>query len=208
MKRLLAPLLILAAAACATKDAQTRKAVNLSKGHFSDTATVKDDYLDTIATITTVNGLTQKHGLMSMVWDDNFLRAFIDKRTGETSFQLYQVIYYTGGGWNFYQTANYETPSGPQSKPATVIHRDVDCSGSRYSGCTYVEHVAFDVEQSVLRAVAADYMAGRRAGWGFKFSARSGGSYNERMLSAEIAGLLDAVDAYLRRKGLARNSTT
>lgn len=205
MKHLLALLLAFAATGCATKEAQIRKAENLSKEHFKNTATLEDDSLETVARITTVNGFAEKRGMLGIVWDDNFLRTFIDKDSGSTSFQLYQVIYYQGSGWNFYQTANYETPSGPQSKPVTVIKQDVQCTGSRYGGCTYVEHVAFDVEEGVLRAVAANYAPGRRAGWSFKFRAKSGNTYNDGMLAAEIAGLLDAVDEYRKRKSLAYN---
>jgi hypothetical protein len=137
----------------------------------------------------------------------NFLRAFIDKKSGKTSFQVYQVIYYQGSGWNFFQRVNFETPSGPQSKPATVIKRDVDCTGSRYSGCTYIEHVAFDVDESLLRTIASGYSPGKSSTWKFKFTAKSGQDYNDGMLPAEVAGLLDKVDEYLASKGLARTST-
>lgn len=206
MNYAMALLLALALTGCATttREAQIQTALSLTKEHFKNTAMVKDDSLDTVATITTVNGFQEKRGLLGIVWDDNFLRAFIDKKTGKTSFQLYQVIYYQGSGWNFYQTVNFETPSGPQSKPVTVISRDVDCTGSRYSGCTYVEHVAFDVDESLLRTIAVNYSPGQRAGWKFKFTAKSGKDYNDGMLPAEIAGLLDKVDEYLNGKGFAR----
>lgn len=132
----IALLLALALSGCTTtsRESQLQTALSLTKEHFKNTAMVKDDSLDTIATISTVNGFQEKRGLLGIVWEDNFLRAFIDKKTGKTSFQLYQVINYQGGGWNFYQTVNFETTSGPQSTPVTVISRDVDCTGSRYGG--------------------------------------------------------------------------
>lgn len=136
------------------------------------------------------------------MWDDNFLRAFVDEKSGRTTIQLYQVIYYQGSGWNFYQTVNFETASGPESRPVTIIKRDVDCSGSRYSGCTYVEHVGFDVDEKLLRIIAERYQPGQRAGWKFKFSAKSGKEYNDGMLPAEVAGFLETLDAYRTAKGL------
>ena len=195
--------LILAGCATANREAQIQTAINLSKEHFRSTALVKDDSLDTVATISTVNGFQEKRGLLGVVWDDNFLRALVEKKTGRTTVQLYQVIYYQGSGWNFYQTVNFETTSGPESRPVTIIKRDVDCSASRYSGCTYVEHVAFDVDEKLLRVVAERYQPGQLAVWRFKFSAKSGKDYNDGMLPAEVAGLLEALDGYRAARGLA-----
>lgn len=100
MKHLIIILFSLAITGCATnsREAQIQTAINLTPEHFKNTATVKDDSLDTIATITTVNGFQEKRGLLGIVWDDNFLRAHINKKTGQTSFQVYQSIYYQSSG--------------------------------------------------------------------------------------------------------------
>ena len=192
----------LAGCAGTTREGQIQTALSLTKEHFKNTATIKDDSLDTKATITTVNGFQEKRGLLGIVWDDNFLRAFINKKTGQTTIQLYQIIYYQGSGWNFFQTVNYETPDGPESRPATIISRDVDCSGSRYSGCIYTEHVGFDIDEKLLHTIAAGYQPGQRAAWKFKFNAKSGKDYNDGMLPAEVAGFLEAIDAYRASRGL------
>lgn len=201
----LAAAIAVALAGCAstTREAQVQTAISLTKEHFKNTATIKDDSLDTTATITTVNGLQEKRGLLGIVRDDNFLRAFIDKKTGRTTIQLYQVIYYQGSGWKFYQTVNYETPTEPESRPVMIISRDVDCSGSRYSGCTYTEHVGFDVDEKLLRTIAVGYQPGQPVGWKFKFNAKSGKDYNDGMLTAEVAGFLEAIDAYRASRGMA-----
>lgn len=203
MKFWLFLILALAVSGCATttKDEQIQNFLSLTKEHFKSVATVMDDPLDTVATITTANGFQETHGLLGIVWDDNFLRSFVDKKTGKTSFQLYQVLRYQGSGWNFYQTVNFESPSGPQSKPVTVISRDVDCAGSRYSGCTYTEHVAFNADESLLQAIATNYLPEKRVVWKFKFMAQSGQVHNDGMSSAEITGLLEKVDEYRNSKG-------
>jgi hypothetical protein len=193
-----AALLALLVTGCGTirTQAELESALSLTKEHFRNSATVEDDSLDTVAKIRTLHGFQERRGLLGIVWDDNFLRAFIDKKTGKTVFQLYQVIYYDGA-WNFFYTANFETPSGPQSKPVTVIERDVvDCSGRYYISCSYVEHVAFDIDESLLRTIAAKYAPGQHAAWKFKFDAKSGQEYKDGMLAAEIAGLLEKVDEY------------
>jgi hypothetical protein len=203
MRTLLLCLIAFAVSACAANSqrAQAERALELTPDHFRLTASVKDDALDTIATLTTVNGFQQKHGLLGVVWDDNFVRAFIDKKTGKTAFQLYQVIRYTGRRWHFYQSVNYETPSGPLSRELTVINRDVDCTSTLGGGCTYAEHVAFDVEESLLRRIAASYGPGKPVAWKFKFLARSGGELHTLLLPAEARGAISAVDAYRARRG-------
>lgn len=208
MKYVMALLLASAVTGCAAKERQVQGVLDMSKDHFKNTAAVEDSSLDTIATINTFKGLPGQEETAGLVWDDNFLRAFVHKDSGRTSFQLYQVIIYQGDGWRFYDTVSHETPSGPQSKSVTVIKRDVHCTGHRYSGCTYVETVAFDVEESLLRTFAAKYSPGGEAGWGFKFNARSGTWYMGRILYAETAGLLGAVDDYINSKGIVPRSAT
>jgi hypothetical protein len=179
-----------------SKEAQIDAVRTLTKEHFYRTAVVHDDPLDTVATITTARGFQEKHGIMGFVYDDNFLRAFIDKNTGEVTYQVYQVIHYQDRSWNFYNRVNFETLAGPQSRNVTVIGRDVDCAGSRYRGCTYVEDVGFEVDDSLLRAVASRYVPGDLNVWKFKFGAKSGEDHRDGILSSEVAGFLDRVDAY------------
>ena len=190
-----------------TRESQVETAISLTREHFKNTATIKDDSLDTTATITTVNGFQGKRGLLGIVWDDNFLRAFIDKKTGRTTFQLYQIIYCQGRGWDFFQTVNYQTLTGVESHPVTVIERDVDCRSWRTRGCLYTEHIGFDVDEKLLRTVAADYQSGQRWAWKFKLNAKSGRDYTDGVLPAEIAGLLDKVDEYVTSRGLPQSTT-
>jgi len=198
---------VLAAAisGCATtnREEQLQAAFSLTKEHFKNTATIKDDSLDTTAVITTLNGFQEKRGLLGIVWDDNFLRAFINKKTGKFSIQLYQVISYQGSGWNFYQSVNYETPNGPEARQVSSINRDVDCSNARYGGCKYTEHIGFEVDEKLLRTIAAGYQPGQQVVWKFKFNAKSGKEHNNGMLPAEIAGFFEAVDEYRVGHGFA-----
>ena len=140
-----------------------------------------------------------------IVWDDNFLRAFVDKKTGETRYQVYNVIYYKSSSWRFYYQANYETPNGPKTCQLTIISHDVDCTGSKYGGCTYNEHVAFLVEEELLRTIAEKYKTswqpGIKAAWRYKLKAKAGSDYQDGILPAEIVGLLERVDEYKKSKG-------
>lgn len=176
---------------------QTKKAMILPKEHFKTTATIKDDSLDTIAVIDTSRGFQIKKSLLNFWSDDNFLRAFIDKKSGEVTFQVYQSIYYRGTHWSNYELANYETFNAPESKVVTTINSDVHCDSlSSSNGCEYVENVGFDVDESLLRAIAKINPVGDPIAWKFKFIAKSGVDYQSFMLPTEVAGLLDAVDEY------------
>jgi len=175
----------------------------LTREHFYQTSKLSDDSLDILATISTVDGYQEKHGLLGIVWNDNFLRVFIDKKTGSTKFQIYQTINYDAASWMFYRSVSYETPSGPNTADLTDIKKSFDCSGaSKYQGCSYVEHVGFYVSETILRRLSSGYTPGETKVWKFKFTALSGDTLDETMTLAEIAGALDAVDAYRSGHGL------
>lgn len=176
-------------------------ALALTPDHFRQTAEIEDDSLDVTANINTRLGMAKKQGLLGIVWDDNFLRAIVDKKTGATVFQVYQWINYTGD-WRFYNTVNFETPDGPSQASLTRISQDVlSCSGSRYGGCTHSEHFAFTVDEALLRTIAAGYRPGQEAVWRFKYGASQAEDWQDGLLPAEVAGFLQAVDAYREGKG-------
>lgn len=205
MKKIAAiPALVLMLAGCSTLDSQVEDAKKLTKEHFRNTATLQDDSLDTVATITTVNGLQLKNGLLGVVGDDNFLRAFIDKKTGQVTYQFYQALRYRDSGWRYYNRINYKTVEGVQSTPATIISRNVDCTDSQYGGCNYEENVAIILDEKVLRMFASIYNPTKPAGLMFKIASKSGVEYSDGMLVSEIAGLLERVDAYRSANGFSK----
>lgn len=173
--------------------------LSLSMEHFRDTATLKDDALDTVATITTEPGFIEHQGLLRVVMHDTFLRGFIDKKTGETTTQVYEWITYDGA-WRFYETANFSTLNGPVSVPATQIDKDLD--GCSTLSCTHTEHVAFTIPDAYLRALAAAYVPGKPAIWLYKFIPKSGPDFADGLSNAEVAGFIAKIDAYKAAHGL------
>lgn len=135
---------------------------------------------------------------MKIVWDDTFLRSFVDKKTGKTTFQVYQRFAYTSSGWRFYQSANYESDTGLKSTEVTKIGSDVDCSYSRYSGCTYYETIGFEVDELVLRSVANKFSLGALTAWKIRFKSKAGVDSDQGLVAAEVSGLLAVVDRYRR----------
>lgn len=162
---------------------------------FRDRATLHDDALDTVATITTADGFVERAPLLGPPPADVFLRAFIDKRTGRASYQVYVSTRYRYYGWADWLSVNYATPEGPVSARLVRIAR---LKGSCRNGyrCPRVETVGFAVDEPRLRSQAAIHVAGDVTPWLFKLMARNGAEQVEMLSAAEIAGLLMAVDAY------------
>jgi hypothetical protein len=167
--------------------------LSLTAEHFSDTATVTDAPLDAKATISTERGFVESSGPLHMVWHDEFLSADIDKNTGQKSFRVHALITYKAN-WRFYETATYQTPSGPKTVQAAQVSKEgMNCA---VGDCLYTEHVAFPVDEPLLRELAAANVPGHPDIWPYKVIAKSGSPYAGGLSSAEIAGLLRKVDEY------------
>ena len=167
--------------------------LSLTMEHFRDTATVKDDPVDAVTTISTENGFAVHTGPMRMVWNDEYLRGVIDKKTGQKSFQVYAWMIY-GGRWRTYESVNYQTPTGPKLVPAIQIGKET--ANCAVGDCIYTERVAFPVDEDLLRQLAAGNVPGRPTIWAYKFIAKTGPDYAGGLSSAEIAGLLAKIDEY------------
>jgi hypothetical protein len=198
------PLLALSLAG-ADLSAPARQMLAMTPQDFERTASVKDDALEVLATITTEPGYQEKHGLLRIVWSDNFLRAFIDKGSGAVRYQLYQRIVYGARLYKYFRLANYETSAGPKSVETLDLGRTEDCSRSRlYGGCTRTETLAIPLDASLLKTIAAQYAPGADTAWHFRFKAQSGEDFDGMMAPAEVAGLLAKVADYRRGHGLTR----
>jgi hypothetical protein len=167
--------------------------LSLDAEHFKNTATVKDLPSDAKVTISTQSGFVEHSGPLRMVWHDEYLTALVNKKSGEKSFQIHEEITYSGS-WRYYQSAVYQGANGPRSVPATQIAKEV--ANCAVAECIYTEHIAFPVDEEVLRQLAAAYMPGKPVIWPFKAIAKSGPAYAGGLSNAEITGLLVKVDEY------------
>jgi len=185
---------------CETTEQGTQNAQGLTPEHFLRTAILEDNELKSTATITTIEGHRRKQGLLRMVYDDNFLRAIIDKKTGKVTYQVYQSIFYQATDWRMYRKANYETPKGSESADATFLRPPLahhfDCPDHTSSICTYNEHVGFTVDRELLDSIASTYEPSKNGVWRFKFTPRIGDDFQDKLSVSEIVGFLQAVDAF------------
>jgi PDZ domain len=167
--------------------------LSLSLEHFRDTASVTDDLPSATATISTEPGFVEHSGPLHTVWQDEFLTAVIDHKSGQKSFLVHQVITYSGN-WRAYETARYRSAAGPRSVPANLVRKEaVNCLVGE---CTYTEEVAFVADEASLRQLAATYAPGKAVLWPYQLSVKSASALNAGLSTAEIAGLLVKVDAY------------
>jgi hypothetical protein len=179
--------------------------LSLTMEHFRDTATVKDDPVDATGAISTEKGFAEHRGPMRMVWNDEYLRGVVDKKTGQKSFQVYAWIIYSGR-WRSYETVDYQTTTGPTSAPVTRIGREME--NCAVGDCLYTERIAFPVDEELLRRLAATNAAGKPTMWTYKFIAKTGPDYAGGLSSAEIAGFLAKVDEYTNVLPVAKANAT
>jgi hypothetical protein len=158
-------------------------------------ATIVDDDLETVATITTEKAWRNKGSFTDRVRSDNFLRALIDKRTGVARYQVYETVTYSGPFRNL-TSANYATPRGPVSARVIPIeHEILGCTGGL---CLNRDDVAFDIDEVVLRTIAEQDDTGSGL-WLLRFKGQGGLDWNDQLAKTEVAGLLKAVLVYRQR---------
>lgn len=184
----------LAAALCAgcaqVEPVRVQSTAPLTAEHFRQTASIKDDSLETIATISTRPGNDTRAAKVE--WVDAFVRALVTKRNGETSVQLVVETRYPSQ-WRFYTSANFATPTGPQSKLLIVADRKID--GCRV-GCSYYEAVTFMLTEKEAREIAAMQVDA----WAVKLTPRIGADLFVNLPMAELRGLLARVDDYRAKR--------
>lgn len=164
--------------------------------HFAATATIKDDALEVSAVFSTEKGLQERRGLMGIVTEDQFLRAFHDKRSGARRYQVYVALTYKSDLWREPFEARYGTPL--QTRSVARVMRQSDCKDRRkIDGCIRVEHVVFELaEAEFLRAAEATQADLETKVWDFKLKTKDGKDYVGTLPFAEFAGLARAMRAH------------
>lgn len=176
------------AAPAQARDKQLERLLALTPDGFAATVKVKDDRLETVAEINTLEGFQHKQGLLGIVWDDVFMRGYIDKKTGKVTNQIYAVLVWQGSGWPFFRTVNVALPSGTEAFELTRVGSNVDCSGSRYLGCTYTEHVIFALNNEQVQSIGATFVPGSPNGIAMRFKGQGGVDRDAVVMPAEAAG--------------------
>ena len=193
---------ILISGCVSTRKATKKEILSLDTQHFKNTTTITDVSSGTVAEFSTLNGYRPKK-YVGIGWLDSFLKGYLNKSTGKRYYQVYQFISYQGRGWRSYHRVDYQTPEGKASTPLTSYHREItSCSSSR--GCTYEEHVVFDIEETLLRKIAKLASANQEKPsiqekipvFLYRLYSKGGHKRTYWLLPTEVAGLLAGMDEY------------
>lgn len=187
---------MLASPAPANTPAVPKKLASMNAEAFRAAATVDDDDLEFAAIISTRDGFRKERRLNGSTAFDSHVEAHIDKRTGETRFEVHQSLRYRGPQRR-YDRVNFTDRDGnlvTRSLDQALRGEDTMCPNSDFNGdCSLTMKLVFSVDEAQLRAIIA-----REDGWDLKFKAQptGGDDFRIRIVSSEIKGLLLAVDEY------------
>jgi ligand-binding SRPBCC domain-containing protein len=175
------------------------------KQHFKNTVTIQDAPSQSVVTFSTLKGFQDKHDTYNVVWDDNFLRGFTDKKTKVKTYQVYNVIYYAVSGVDskrkHFLKAKYQTEEGEKIISTNIIKEHEDCTALQFHGqCLYSEHVVFNIQGTLLRTLANSYALNtpnKNRSFRYQLISKSGENYDDKLQIAEIAGLVEKMDEYV-----------
>jgi hypothetical protein len=185
--------LVLLVCAAGTSFAKDPPLTSLGLEHFRDTASVNDDPIAGITTVSTENGFVEHHGPLRAVWNDEYLFGTIDRKTARKSFEVISTITYRGSRRS-YGNAKFQGVSGPATAPTAPLKTSsVNCPVGE---CTYTDRVSFPVDENLLRHLAAQHANDKAELWHYTLSAAPSADYEGVLSTAEIAGFLAKVDEY------------
>ena len=179
-------------AVLATPAAADDSARRLTSEVARERVTLHEDPLEVEATLSTRKVMRSTRGVLRTPYNDNHLQAHIDRRTGRTRFEVHQTLQYLGSYRGFDQV-HYETGAWPTAAKVRKIDGNQPACDAIDPQSACYEEVSFVVGEAELRRLTSSAQA---ATWSFKFKPERGGEQRASLPRAEIAGLLQAVDAY------------
>lgn len=182
-----------AALAVLATPALAGEARHLTAETARDRVVLHDDPLEIDATLSTRKVIRSTRGVLRTPHNDNHLQAHVDRRTGKTRFEVHQTLQYLGG-YRAFEAVHYETAGWPTKAKLRIVDGNQPACDAVDPQSSCYEEVSFVVEEAELRRLAASAAAG--ATWSFKFKPERGREERASLPKAEIAGLLQAVDAY------------
>lgn len=200
MRRLTIAAAILAAiptAAFASSDLPGSLAA-MSPKAFETKTSVLNDPLERNVVFSTEKAHREGWKFFKPTGHDNHLVAKVDRQTGTARFEVKHALRYYGTQRD-YHAAHFTTGSGALQKVTLSEARhgnDVCPFTENMLECPLSKYMAFELSEADVRAIAASYQPGAKAGWGFKMKDRTGHDIVSGIAPAEAAGLLKAVDQY------------
>jgi len=166
--------------------------INLTSDYIQQCTKVSgmNDPLEETLIFNTRDCFQMKNGILKVVWDDQFVRAYVsktDKRT--TSIQVYNVMYTRQNRWIYPRSANFLVDGELKIVDGVSISSDVDCAFSdTYGSCLYTNHYAFDLPKDIFSEAKRLKSVGETQ-FLYRIKTKAGGDFDRVLNVEEIIGL-------------------
>jgi hypothetical protein len=183
------------------RETHVQKQIMRSPDELMPLISVKGDALDPAITISTRGIISQKTKILWSKFENenSFLRAFVDKKTGVVSAQVYHQAVYGGSGWHFFTRATYEGLEGLTEVDLDRLGSDVNCASY---GCTHYEDLAFTVPVEMIHLAASKYdPANPLYGLNYRLFGKSGQTIDEGIPINEITAFSRKIAEVKREMG-------
>lgn len=154
-----------------------------------------EDPLEQETTLSTRRVAPSTRGVFRTPYNDTYLHAYVHRGTGKVRFEVRQSFNYVGG-YRHYEAVNYETADLPATAKVRLIDGNKDHCQAVEFAMTCLEKVVFEVDEAEMRRIAEASGGDRPDAWELKFKATYGQDHRAAVPTAEIKGLLRAVDSY------------
>jgi hypothetical protein len=173
--------------------------VSLAHAQIKDASATSEDFKRTATVVEDGGGDAKTKISAEDAHNRSFLRAFVDTRSGEITYQVYTRNQYSGTKYRLYRTAYFQAgKGGSDSAPVVVLSRASEGCDAK-GKCEFREDSGFLVSDAAVRAAAKDYLVdpATASEWKFRLKDKSGDQSDGYLPEAEIAGLLARVDEYI-----------
>lgn len=169
----------------------------LSPADFASQVKITDDPLEGAVVLSTRDGYTRSRAIKGARANDIHLRALVDRRSGEVTWQVWHELMYVGGRKDLHAVHYMSDGAVQKVRPLTVDHWLDQCPPTDGVGfCNQNTRVGFELPERTVREIAASYGEGRREPWRLRFRDAGGRDITGGLAPAEAAGLLQALDAW------------
>lgn len=168
---------------------------------FAAKVIVADDPLESEVVLSTEKGFVAQSMLQNLI-EDNHIRAVIDRQSGAIRYEVHQSMRYFGSRRD-YATVNYLATDGLRETPLKLARHGGDiCPNEEImEPCALTKRVVFEIDEGLLRSIAARYAPGNGDRWAYKIKDRNGADWEDAIVPAEAAGLLEVTSRYRATRG-------
>jgi len=163
---------------------------SLTKDFVRSCIKIKDDSFEDTIQYDTVNCYQSKNGLLGIVWDDQFVRAYTNRKSGKTKYQIYTRLH--EDKWLNPVSANYFVGDNLITSDVARIHSDVTCNASR--SCVHLEEIVFEISEENLMQLNEKYLIDNSIEWKYRIKTRSGVDKDKFLNINELLGIYRLVN--------------